>query len=135
ERGVTPAARRRRPVRGPRLRDFDAQAAGLVLRLGALEPDARRARGPGAEAPRGADRVRAAVTGAGGFIGSALTARLLELGWDVAAPDLPRAPGHVPPAARRIGVDIRNQSALREALLGLDVLFHAAALIDLTAAA
>src|SRR5207237_1417553 len=78
--------------------------------------------------------MRAAVTGAGGFIGSALTARLLELGWDVAALDLPRALGHVPPGARRIGVDIRNQSALREALRGVQVLFHTAALFDLTAA-
>jgi nucleoside-diphosphate-sugar epimerase len=78
--------------------------------------------------------VRAAVTGAGGFIGSTLTAHLLELGWDVAALDLPRALGRVPVGARRIGVDIRNQSALREALRGVQILFHTAALFDLTAA-
>src|SRR5207248_4615270 len=113
-RGGARAARGGRPVRGPGVCDLDAEAPGLVLRAGALEPHARRAGG----LPRGADRVRAAVTGAGGFIGSALTARLLELGWDVAALDLPRALGRVPPGARRIGVDIRDQSALREALRG-----------------
>lgn len=77
--------------------------------------------------------MRAAVTGAGGFIGSTLTAHLLDRGWDVAALDLPRALARVPAGARRIGVDIRNQSALREALRGVQVLFHTAALFDLTA--
>jgi len=77
--------------------------------------------------------VRAAVTGAGGFIGSALTSLLLDRGWDVAALDLPRALGRVPAGARRIGLDIRNQSALREALRGVQVLFHTAALFDLAA--
>ena len=78
--------------------------------------------------------MRAAVTGAGGFIGSALTSLLLDRGWDVAALDLPRALGRVPAGARRIGLDIRNQSALREALRGVQVLFHTAALFDLAAA-
>ena len=78
--------------------------------------------------------MRAAVTGAGGFIGSALTSLLLDRGWDVAALDLPQALGRVPAGARRIGLDIRNQSALREALRGVQVLFHTAALFDLAAA-
>ena len=91
--------------------------------------DARLASG----ASRGG-RVRVAVTGAGGFIGSRLTAHLLALGWDVAALDLPRALGRVPAGARRLGVDIRDQSALREALRGVEIVFHAAALFDLTAA-
>ena len=78
--------------------------------------------------------MRAAVTGAGGFIGSALTSLLLDRGCDVAALDLPRALGRVPAGARRIGLDIRNQSALREALRGVQVLFHTAALFDLAAA-
>src|SRR2546430_514276 len=129
------AARGRRPVRGPGVRDLDLQAARLVLRAGALEPHARRPRRPGnAGLPRGTDCVRAAVTGAGGFIGSALTSLLLDRGWDVAALDLPRALGRVPAGARRIGLDIRNQSALREALRGVQVLFHTAALFDLAAA-
>ena len=78
--------------------------------------------------------MRAAVTGAGGFIGSALTSLLLDRGWDVAALDLPRALARVPAGARRIGLDIRNQSALREALRGVHVLFHTAALFDRAAA-
>jgi len=77
--------------------------------------------------------MRAAVTGAGGFIGSRLTAELLGRGWEVAALDLPAALAHVPEGARRIGVDIRDQAALREALRGARVLFHTAALFDLTA--
>src|SRR5437588_682571 len=130
--GRATAARGRRPVRGPGVRDLDLQAARLVLRAGALEPHARRPRRPGhAGLPRGTDCVRAAVTGAGGFIGSALTSLLLDRGCDVAALDLPRALGRVPAGARRIGLDIRNQSALREALRGVQVLFHTAALFDL----
>src|SRR5437588_1330198 len=133
--GRATAARGRRPVRGPGVRDLDLQAARLVLRAGALEPHARRPRRPGhAGLPRGTDCVRAAVTGAGGFIGSALTSLLLDRGCDVAALDLPRALGRVPAGARRIGLDIRNQSALREALRGVQVLFHTAALFDLAAA-
>jgi nucleoside-diphosphate-sugar epimerase len=77
--------------------------------------------------------VRAAVTGAGGFIGARVTAHLLARGWDVTAIDLPRALARVPPGAKRIGVDIGDQAALREALRGARVLFHAAALFDLAA--
>ncbi len=77
--------------------------------------------------------MKAAVTGAGGFIGSRLTAELLRRGWEVAALDLPVALTRVPEGARRIGVDIRDQAALREAVRGARVLFHTAAVFDLTA--
>ena len=77
--------------------------------------------------------MKAAVTGAGGFIGSRLTAELLRHGWEVAALDLPVALTRVPEGARRIGVDVRDQAALREAVRGARVLFHTAAVFDLTA--
>ena len=77
--------------------------------------------------------MKAAVTGAGGFIGATLTAHLLARGWDVVALDLPAALPRVPAGARRIGVDIRDPMALREAVRGARVLFHTAALFDLTA--
>src|SRR5207247_212460 len=77
--------------------------------------------------------MKAAVTGAGGFIGSRLTAELLRRGWEVAALDLPVALTRVPEGARRIGVDVRDQAALREAVRGARVLFHTAAVFDLTA--
>ena len=77
--------------------------------------------------------MKAAVTGAGGFIGATLTAHLLARGWEVAALDLPTALPRIPAGARRIGVDIRDQAGLREALRGARVLFHTAALFDLTA--
>ncbi len=76
---------------------------------------------------------KAVVTGAGGFIGRATTARLLRDGWGVTALDLPGRHGAVPPGAERMEADIRDRDALRAAFREADVVFHTAALFDLLA--
>jgi len=72
--------------------------------------------------------MRALVTGAAGFIGSHLAARLVADGHDVVAFDdlsdgarenLERAPG-----ARFVHGDLRDADAVRSAAAGCDVVFH-----------
>ena len=79
-------------------------------------------------APRGV----AAVTGASGFVGTNLVARLRDDGWTV------RALVRRPPAGRpaegielRLVDDIRDQPQLEDAFDGADVVFHLAARISL----
>ncbi|MGN6818934.1 MAG: NAD-dependent epimerase/dehydratase family protein [Sphingomonas sp.] len=67
---------------------------------------------------------RALVTGATGFVGRALTARLLAEGWDVAA--MVRDPARLDPAVEAIAADLENPAGLRIDR-GYDVLFHLAA--------
>ncbi|MCP1550563.1 MULTISPECIES: NAD-dependent epimerase/dehydratase family protein [Methylorubrum] len=75
---------------------------------------------------------RLAVTGAGGFIGAHLTRALLAEGHEVVAIDnyirgqasrLANAPG----AIERVTLDVRDKDALVEALLGVECVFHLAA--------
>jgi dihydroflavonol-4-reductase len=77
--------------------------------------------------------VRAAVTGAGGFIGRVVTRALLERGWRVTALDLPGALHGMPSSVRWMPCDVRDPGTLVDGLRGVDVVFHAAALFDLVA--
>jgi nucleoside-diphosphate-sugar epimerase len=72
--------------------------------------------------------MRALVTGAAGFIGSHLAARLVSEGHDVvglddlsdgAAENLDRAPG-----IRFVRADLRDAGAVRSAAAGVEVVFH-----------
>lgn len=80
---------------------------------------------------------RALVTGAGGFIGSHLTERLVELGAQTRAlvrynSTASRGLLDGSPAARDIEFlagDVRDPAFVREAVKGTDVVFHLAALI------
>ncbi|HBF34980.1 TPA: NAD-dependent dehydratase [Candidatus Sumerlaeota bacterium] len=77
------------------------------------------------------------VTGAGGFIGSHLTERLVELGADVRAfvhYNAQNSSGWLDQSPRRdalriIAGDITDGYCVREAARGVDVIFHLAALI------
>jgi nucleoside-diphosphate-sugar epimerase len=75
--------------------------------------------------------ARALVTGATGFIGSNLTARLVERGDDVTC--LVRDSSRIA-ALERLGVrltrgDVRDDAAMRAAVAGCDVVYHLAGLI------
>jgi len=72
--------------------------------------------------------MRALVTGAAGFIGSHLAARLVSEGHDVVGLDdlsdgaeenLDRAPG-----MRLVRADLRDADAVRSAASGVEVVFH-----------
>lgn len=67
---------------------------------------------------------RALVTGATGFVGRALTARLLADGWDVAA--FVRKPGRLPNGIQAIAADLSKPERI-EVDRGYDALFHLAA--------
>ncbi len=77
------------------------------------------------------------VTGAGGFIGSHLVERLLELGANVTAfarYNSRNDAGFLPPATERLHIvlgDIRDPEAVREALSDAAVVFHLAALVGI----
>lgn len=80
---------------------------------------------------------RVLVTGAGGFIGSHLTERLVELGTDVRAfvhynalgswgwldQSVARDEAHV------FGGDVTNRDSIKQAMQGSEMVFHLAALI------
>ena len=70
---------------------------------------------------------RALITGASGFIGRALTERLLNDGWGVIA--VGRDPLHLPHATEQIGVARYDDATLAKALAGrqADLIFHLAA--------
>jgi len=87
--------------------------------------------------PGGWGGRRVLVTGAGGFVGSHLTERLVELGASVRAfveYDSLGSHGWLDglPAAAEVEVvagDVRDADSVRDAALGIDVVFHLAALI------
>lgn len=68
--------------------------------------------------------MRALVTGASGFIGGALTCRLLDAGWEVVA--VSRRPGATPSGAAFIQWELSDPVPLH-ALEDVDVVFHLAA--------
>lgn len=75
----------------------------------------------------------ALVTGGAGFIGSHLTRRLLEAGHQVTVID-DLSVGRrdvVPQGARFVHGDIRDETALHEALTGVDCVFHLAAQVTI----
>lgn len=78
------------------------------------------------------------VTGGAGFIGSFLVDALVERGHTVRVYDalVPQVhgpqqamPGYLNPAAEFVRGDVRDQEALRQALDGVDVVFHLAAAV------
>ncbi|MBN1590808.1 MAG: NAD-dependent epimerase/dehydratase family protein [Pirellulales bacterium] len=73
-------------------------------------------------------RPVALVTGATGAVGPTVVRRLLENGYDVRTLVLPDEPADaIPEKAIPFRGDINDRSVLREALLGVDVVFHLAA--------
>ena len=68
----------------------------------------------------------ALVTGAGGFIGSAVVQALLDAGWEVRA-GYRRTP---PSAGTPVVLDLEDDRTIQRALDGVDALFHFAALVD-----
>ena len=75
---------------------------------------------------------RALVTGGAGFIGGALARRLASAGYEVVILDslLPQVHGQAGPdalAADLVHADVRDQTAVRKAMEGIDVVHHLAA--------
>lgn len=70
------------------------------------------------------------VTGGAGFIGSHIVERLLELGHRVRVLDNLSTGnrGNVPPGAEFLEGDLQNPDVVREAVQGIEVVFHEAAL-------
>jgi 2-alkyl-3-oxoalkanoate reductase len=73
--------------------------------------------------------VRAAVTGAGGFIGAAVAAALAREGASVAGLDL-RLPEPAAPGVEPVGADVSDPAALAPALDGAELVVHTAARVD-----
>ncbi len=71
--------------------------------------------------------MKALVTGGGGFLGSALVARLLRDGHEVAVLGRNRYPAVEALGARGVVADLANRSAVVAACRGMDVVFHVAA--------
>lgn len=79
------------------------------------------------------------VTGAGGFIGSHLTERLISLGAEVTAfvkynsrndlGQLKKLPKDKIPTINVIAGDLRDQDAVRKAIKNMDIIFHLGSLI------
>lgn len=70
---------------------------------------------------------KALVVGGNGFIGSHLVDRLVECGWDVSVFDLrERRYGPMPEQVHFIRADLSHEFLVREALIGVDVVFHLA---------
>jgi nucleoside-diphosphate-sugar epimerase len=76
--------------------------------------------------------MRALVTGAAGFIGRALCARLLESGWQVTAvvhrPDGPPPASPLPDPILPLDLSRADPAALQRAIDSCDVVYHAAAI-------
>lgn len=74
--------------------------------------------------------MRGLVTGGAGFIGAALSKRLLDGGWDIRVVDnfLTGEKRSVPKDAQLLLGDVRDLETLRRACEGVDVVFHLAGL-------
>jgi len=79
--------------------------------------------------------MKALITGGAGFIGSHLTASLLEQGWEVLVLDDLSAGRQIPPAQRErsrfhfIEGRCQDEALLRDAVRGSQVIFHLAAIV------
>ena len=77
--------------------------------------------------------MRVLLTGAGGFIGTAVGHALTARGHDVTGIDAFIAQAHAGTAGSGVGdvrrIDIRDGDAVREALVGIDVVCHQAAMV------
>lgn len=81
------------------------------------------------------------VTGAGGFVGSHLTEKLVRLGCDVRAfvrydegtkyGLINLLPSNIKNKIEVIGGDLKDPDALRDAAKGMDVIFHLAAIVSI----
>jgi UDP-glucose 4-epimerase len=76
--------------------------------------------------------MKTLVTGSAGFLGSHITTRLRDEGWDVTAFDI--APTHIP-GVRFIEGDLRDGEAVAAAVEGIDVVCHVGAIGDVYLAA
>jgi UDP-glucose 4-epimerase len=71
--------------------------------------------------------MKALVIGGSGFIGSHLVDELINKGWAVAVLDFQeRRYGSIPPSVKFIRGDINQAYLVREALTGVDIVFHLA---------
>ena len=70
--------------------------------------------------------MKALVTGAGGFSGSRLAARLVREGAQVRMLVRSRAHGHPLPDGEIVEGDVRDPETVRRAVAGMDVVFHLA---------
>ncbi|HYU03773.1 MAG TPA: NAD-dependent epimerase/dehydratase family protein, partial [Jatrophihabitantaceae bacterium] len=77
------------------------------------------------------------VTGGAGFIGSHVTAALLDAGYDVSVLDSGHAAAHRVPLPDRVAgvpvrtADVRDRSAVANALHGVDAVAHQAAMVGM----
>ena len=77
------------------------------------------------------------VTGGAGFIGSHVTAALLEAGYDVSVLDSGHAATHRAPLPDRVAgapvrvADVRDRVAVADALRGVDAVMHQAAMVGM----
>jgi nucleoside-diphosphate-sugar epimerase len=73
--------------------------------------------------------ARVLITGGSGFLGSHLSRTLSDAGWDVIAADL-----HEPATDRDnfLHLDVRDASAVHQAVKQVDVVVHSAALVPIT---
>ncbi len=82
---------------------------------------------------------RVLITGGGGFIGSAVAARLVAAGCEVTAADIQFEPDRLGElglgrdVVRRVALDVRDEAAVREAVSGHDRVLHLAAIADVAA--
>lgn len=67
--------------------------------------------------------ARLFITGLAGLLGSELAGRARAAGWEVAG-SVHRQPG--PPGVAAVGLDVRDEPAIRAALAGADVVVHTA---------
>ncbi|MGH2405162.1 MAG: NAD-dependent epimerase/dehydratase family protein [bacterium] len=79
--------------------------------------------------------MRCLVTGGSGFFGTALVHRLLDAGASVRTLDLlPLPDPAITSRVESVEGDIRDQAAVERAVVGMDVVYHAAALVPITRA-
>lgn len=71
------------------------------------------------------------ITGGSGFLGNLIARRLLAEGEQVRILDLWEDPSR-PPAIEFVHCDVRNRSGVAQALAGIDIVHHNAALVPLT---